>query len=1430
MQYHKKRREILKKQVVKRFLVLGLTAAVTATSVPLPERGIATVEAAEEQNAVQKQADLQEEESKKQERKVQKEVSQVQKEAGETQEEASLPQVFGAEEETAIQTQALGEANSQTVSFDSTSTWDLDSSKDINLSSLSTSEVPAEGITLKMDVLIPDSGAAPDFSGSIKTVGVLRAGSNWDWVQSNTIPELTKDSFTEKVTVEGASYYKASVAIPFAGMVGANVDGEWNGSVPFTQAVTEAIAAVTVQFAGYQCDYSGEIAIANEVLEEASQGGEVTEVKKWDFEDGIEGWYYGDGWEYQYDGAANSSVTAGDGMLKAEVDYSANAEAGWSQMAIVYETAQAMALTGVNTLSMDFIYNPASRTAGSFGIKAYADEGIDTDVTVDEGTAEEITVDGTAMKKVNVKITFDPLTTDLSKFAIQVIGKNTDYKGAVYLDNVTFLKESQEEDLSIFVNSTVAKNDTTSLSVAGSGLTSKKKDGSSETTALPSSIKMADKNATPATAAVYAYLSAVGSSESMIYGHQNDTWHKAGSSAKGLTSSDTKDVTGSISGVVGIDTLSLVGNEYSAKRYNSEIAAATGAEAIDIEGLGEQRANVKAAALLTNTVIKEGAIVTLSSHMPNFSVVKENADYNEAADPTYAKYDFTGYSPNTLTGDVANEILPGGKYNEMFNAYLDLVADYAAQVNGPVLFRPFHENTGSWFWWGAAFCDAQTYKNIYRYTVEYLRDEKNVHNFIYEYGPGSEAASAAEYEARYPGDNYVDLVGFDMYNSDPKEDNSGWMKDFKNELGIVEQFAKAHGKLVAVTETGVASSTPAAGDNQTALQKSGNNDKDWYNEVMEIVSESEASYYLLWANFGEKDGFYTPYIKKVNEDQTLFGHEMLDNFISFYNDPRSIFADNQKGILDAISGISVGGVSDEATGYMTSPVSGKRILTETVLNARITGADANTKVAFVLHGDKVDKTLTAATQDGTYYSAKLDAATLKSLGEYVGTIELLINGKSADTINATFNIPEPAEDPCQIDGFENYYGVDSLLNKKWATNKASGNTITLSLSQEAGTVFEGDYSMKFAYEETSDGWAGATISKEVNWSNCNALQFYTIPDGKNQKVVIQLTANGTVYEAYLNQYDGYKNSTKPMKVTIPFSEFCQRDTAGNPKGGLVKDCSSVTSFGLWVNAIGDSPAVVDGKVSGTIYYDNITAIKTDLTGAAFTDPAEEPGNNDGDTTKPGGDTTKPGEDGQKPGEDDKNPGDNVTKPKKANQVLKVKKSFKKAYGSKPFSLKVKRTKGNGKITYKSSNTKAAKVSSKGKVTIKGTGRTVITVTAAATSKYNKKTVKVVVNITPKKQKASVKAVNGKKIQVKWKKDTRADGYQIQYCTSKKFKKNVKTVTISKKKTVKKTIGKLKKGKTYYVRVRSYKKVKVSGKTKKFYGSWSTVKKSGKIKK
>ena len=93
--------------------------------------------------------------------------------------------------------------------------------------------------------------------------------------------------------------------------------------------------------------------------------------------------------------------------------------------------------------------------------------------------------------------------------------------------------------------------------------------------------------------------------------------------------------------------------------------------------------------------------------------------------------------------------------------------------------------------------------------------------------------------------------------------------------------------------------------------------------------------------------------------------------------------------------------------------------------------------------------------------------------------------------------------------------------------------------------------------------------------------------------------------------------------------------------------------------------------------------------------------------------------------------------------------------------------------------------------------------------------------TVKPKKTSIKKLSKgkKKFTVTWAKVSGVEGYQIQYSSDKKLKKNNKSVTVTKQKTTKATVKKLKSKKKYYVRVRTYKTVN----GKKIYSSWSKVK-------
>ena len=178
-----------------------------------------------------------------------------------------------------------------------------------------------------------------------------------------------------------------------------------------------------------------------------------------------------------------------------------------------------------------------------------------------------------------------------------------------------------------------------------------------------------------------------------------------------------------------------------------------------------------------------------------------------------------------------------------------------------------------------------------------------------------------------------------------------------------------------------------------------------------------------------------------------------------------------------------------------------------------------------------------------------------------------------------------------------------------------------------------------------------------------------------------------------------------------------------------------------------------------------------------------------------------------------------------NSNLITAKNITKTYGCKAFSIGAK-SKSGGKLTYSVADKKVATIDKKGKVTVKGYGQTKITITSAAKGKYPKAKKTITLTVKPVKTRiASVKSTKSKNMVVKWKKDTKATGYVIQYSTDKKFKKGVKTVTITKNKTTSKTIGKLKGGKNYYVRVCTYKK----SNGKQIKGSYSAVK-SIKVKK
>lgn len=344
-------------------------------------------------------------------------------------------------------------------------------------------------------------------------------------------------------------------------------------------------------------------------------------------------------------------------------------------------------------------------------------------------------------------------------------------------------------------------------------------------------------------------------SDKIMFGHQNAGHIGCSINNTDGTESDVKNLVGKHPAVVGIDTLSFFG----------------------YEGNMEQLVRV------VKELHREGCIITLSSHMPNFSLGEDG---------------FYDYSPNFTDGNVGPRILPGGDLNSKYLRFLDSIAEFASEcvdVDGepiPMLFRPFHEDNGSWFWWGREHLADDKYVTLFRYTVDYLQDQKNVINFAYSYSPNGFFENTEHYLRRYPGDDYIDVLGMDTYRDCPSAED-GYFGNLKNSLEILWQISLERGKPYALTEIGIRVLDSVKGGYYEGLAPSNNNVRNWFTELLSFMDSFEAgkrcAYLLTWANFSDQQ-FWVPYEKKDKNGQTVFRHEMCDDFISFCNDPRVILA------------------------------------------------------------------------------------------------------------------------------------------------------------------------------------------------------------------------------------------------------------------------------------------------------------------------------------------------------------------------------------------------------------------------------------------------------------------------------------------------------------------------------------------------------------
>lgn len=198
-------------------------------------------------------------------------------------------------------------------------------------------------------------------------------------------------------------------------------------------------------------------------------------------------------------------------------------------------------------------------------------------------------------------------------------------------------------------------------------------------------------------------------------------------------------------------------------------------------------------------------------------------------------------------------LLPNGAFHDWYKTKLDKVAQVLNSLTAPdgtkipVIFRPFHEFDGNWFWWGQNYCTAEEYKAVFQFTVNYLRDVKNVHNVLYSFAPDNTYSNSASYLSRYPGDDYVDVLGMDNYGDLGNGQGTAGADRANAKLKMMSDLAVNRVKIAAFTETGYLvnnSNAPIDG---------------WFaNHAYTTISKDnpEIAFIMFWYNY--QNSYYVP--------------------------------------------------------------------------------------------------------------------------------------------------------------------------------------------------------------------------------------------------------------------------------------------------------------------------------------------------------------------------------------------------------------------------------------------------------------------------------------------------------------------------------------------------------------------------------------------
>lgn len=341
-------------------------------------------------------------------------------------------------------------------------------------------------------------------------------------------------------------------------------------------------------------------------------------------------------------------------------------------------------------------------------------------------------------------------------------------------------------------------------------------------------LSIVDKNATAETKALFANLYNIGG-KGFMFGHHDDLWYgRYWYNEPGR--SDTKDVCGDYPGVFSVDLATIAR-----------------------DGVNGNENKIRRRVILEAR--ERGEVILAVMHLDNPLTGSDSWDN----------------SKSTVVSEILKE---GTTTRAKYLKWLDNLAAFALDLKDskgnlvPIILRPYHEHTQSWSWWGSKCTTENEFISFWRFTVNYLRDTKGVHNFLYAISPQMDSWYSNE-EAdgrivyRWPGDEYVDFMGIDCYQGlNPSA--------FKVYINALSGWAEKKKKPCGVTEDGQESFT---------LQNY------WTTNILEPIRGTRPCMVVMWRNKyvgnNESDKHYYSVFK---------GHSSENDFRTMYADPESFFS------------------------------------------------------------------------------------------------------------------------------------------------------------------------------------------------------------------------------------------------------------------------------------------------------------------------------------------------------------------------------------------------------------------------------------------------------------------------------------------------------------------------------------------------------------